>query len=275
MIVVGGGHNGLISAALFAQAGARVVVLEARERTGGCTDTSAPWPEHPDFKVSTYSYVSGLMPQAPDPAARARPSRAADLSARPLLPGVSRRSGADAVRGPAEEPREPGAVLGRRRGGLRPLRSLAGRHRRGALADVALGAAAARLTLSRRPARLSPARLEGARAGRARRRRPDAAVHDERRRDPRRVVRERRDQGAARQHGDDRRLGGAAGAGDGLHPLPPLDGRPRRRVTSAAGASSAAAWAASPPSAAAPPRHTASRCAPRRGSRGSSATSGA
>ena len=64
VIVVGGGHNGLVSAALFAQTGARVVVLEARERTGGCTDTSAPWPEHPDFKVSTYSYVSGLMPQA-------------------------------------------------------------------------------------------------------------------------------------------------------------------------------------------------------------------
>jgi len=63
VIVLGGGHNGLVCAALFAQAGAHVVVLEARDRVGGCTDTSAPWPEHRDFKVNTYSYVAGLMPQ--------------------------------------------------------------------------------------------------------------------------------------------------------------------------------------------------------------------
>ena len=63
VIVIGGGHNGLISAALFARAGARTVLLEKRDRVGGCTDTSAPWPEHPDFKVSTYSYVCGLLPR--------------------------------------------------------------------------------------------------------------------------------------------------------------------------------------------------------------------
>ncbi len=63
VIVIGGGHNGLICAAKLAGAGARVLVLERRERVGGCTDTSSPWPEHPDWRVNTYSYVAGLMPQ--------------------------------------------------------------------------------------------------------------------------------------------------------------------------------------------------------------------
>ena len=61
-IVIGGGHNGLISGAYFARAGARTVVLESRDKTGGAADTSSPWPEHPDFRVTTYSYVMSLMP---------------------------------------------------------------------------------------------------------------------------------------------------------------------------------------------------------------------
>ena len=61
-IVVGGGHNGLTSAAYFARAGAKTVVLEARNKTGGAADTSAPFPDHPDIHVTTYSYVMSLMP---------------------------------------------------------------------------------------------------------------------------------------------------------------------------------------------------------------------
>ena len=63
-VVIGGGHNGLIIGAYLAKAGARALVLEARSKTGGCTDTSSPWPEHPGFKVTTYSYVVSLMPPA-------------------------------------------------------------------------------------------------------------------------------------------------------------------------------------------------------------------
>ncbi len=61
-IVIGGGHNGLVAGAYLARSGARTVVLEARNKTGGAADTSSPWPEHPDFKVTTYSYVMSLMP---------------------------------------------------------------------------------------------------------------------------------------------------------------------------------------------------------------------
>jgi len=61
-IIIGGGHNGLVSGAYFARAGARTVVLEARHKTGGAADTSAPFPNHPEIKVTTYSYVMSLMP---------------------------------------------------------------------------------------------------------------------------------------------------------------------------------------------------------------------
>src|SRR5437867_13391172 len=61
-IIIGGGHNGLVSGAYFARAGARTVVLEARHKTGGAADTSAPFPDHPEIKVTTYSYVMSLRP---------------------------------------------------------------------------------------------------------------------------------------------------------------------------------------------------------------------
>jgi phytoene dehydrogenase-like protein len=62
VIVIGGGHNGLVSGAYFSRAGARAVVLEARDKTGGAADTSAPFADHPEIRVSTYSYVMSLMP---------------------------------------------------------------------------------------------------------------------------------------------------------------------------------------------------------------------
>jgi phytoene dehydrogenase-like protein len=61
-IIIGGGHNGLTAGAYFAREGARTVVLEARTKTGGAADTSAPFADHPDINVTTYSYVMSLMP---------------------------------------------------------------------------------------------------------------------------------------------------------------------------------------------------------------------
>src|SRR5213083_613976 len=61
-IVVGGGHNGLVAAAYLARAGARTVVCEARHKTGGAAATDQPWPDHPEFRVTTLSYVMSLMP---------------------------------------------------------------------------------------------------------------------------------------------------------------------------------------------------------------------
>src|SRR5947209_17413366 len=61
-IVVGGGHNGLVAGAYLARTGARTVVLEARHKVGGAADTMSPWPEAPEFRVTTLSYVMSLMP---------------------------------------------------------------------------------------------------------------------------------------------------------------------------------------------------------------------
>jgi phytoene dehydrogenase-like protein len=57
-IVVGGGHNGLVSAAYLAKAGRRVIVLERRDILGGAAVSEAVWP---GWTVSTASYVCGLL----------------------------------------------------------------------------------------------------------------------------------------------------------------------------------------------------------------------
>src|SRR5258706_9262382 len=57
-LIIGAGHNGLVTAAYLARAGRKVLVLERRELIGGCTVTEELWP---GFKVSTASYVNSLF----------------------------------------------------------------------------------------------------------------------------------------------------------------------------------------------------------------------
>ena len=58
-IIVGGGHNGLATAAYLGRSGLKTLVLERRQVLGGAAVSEHPWP---GYTVSTLSYVLSLMP---------------------------------------------------------------------------------------------------------------------------------------------------------------------------------------------------------------------
>lgn len=58
VIVIGGGHNGLVTACYLAKAGKSVCVLERRDILGGCSSTEELWP---GFKISPAAYVISLF----------------------------------------------------------------------------------------------------------------------------------------------------------------------------------------------------------------------
>ncbi|HEY5015791.1 MAG TPA: NAD(P)/FAD-dependent oxidoreductase [Streptosporangiaceae bacterium] len=60
VVVVGGGHNGLVAAAYLARSGLRTLVCEQREVVGGAAVSEKPF--GPDFTVTSLSYVVSLLP---------------------------------------------------------------------------------------------------------------------------------------------------------------------------------------------------------------------
>jgi phytoene dehydrogenase-like protein len=63
VVVVGGGHNALVSAAYLARAGLSVLVLERLGHTGGAAVSLEPFAGQP-ARLSRYSYLVSLMPEA-------------------------------------------------------------------------------------------------------------------------------------------------------------------------------------------------------------------
>ncbi|MFY2559872.1 phytoene desaturase family protein [Corallococcus terminator] len=62
VIVVGAGHNGLVTAAMLARRGLSVTVLEDKDVIGGACRTEYPFKSAPGLGVSTGAYLLGLMP---------------------------------------------------------------------------------------------------------------------------------------------------------------------------------------------------------------------
>src|ERR1700761_3139669 len=61
VVIVGGGHNGLVAAAYLARAGLRVRLLE-RLRQGGGAAVSAQFFDGVDARLSRYAYLISLLP---------------------------------------------------------------------------------------------------------------------------------------------------------------------------------------------------------------------
>ncbi|MEG3807001.1 FAD-dependent oxidoreductase, partial [Aerococcus mictus] len=60
VIVIGGGHNGLVAAAYLAKAGRRVLLLEASGRLGGALATEDITP---DYRISTGAQMIDMLPR--------------------------------------------------------------------------------------------------------------------------------------------------------------------------------------------------------------------
>lgn len=61
-VVIGAGHNGLVTATLLARTGMTVTVLERAGTVGGACRTERPFAKAPGLSASTGAYLLGLMP---------------------------------------------------------------------------------------------------------------------------------------------------------------------------------------------------------------------
>ena len=210
--------------------GARTVVLEARHKVGGAADTMAPWPEAPEFKVTTLSYVMSLMPDTIQRDLKLADHGYRSTPGRPVLPAVPRRALHRPVRRRREEElRIVRAVLQARRRRDRALGRLDRRPRRGARPDVDVDPAH-RGVDEARAISTSSCGSRGASAGstsRTRRRHPPD--DDEHRRHPRPVLRDRPGEDRDGAQRPDRHVGRPVRAGHRLRDGAPFDRRRRRR----------------------------------------------
>ena len=62
VVIIGGGHNGLVSACYLAKAGLSVLVLERNAKIGGATRSMQVFPGM-DARLSAYSYLVSLFPK--------------------------------------------------------------------------------------------------------------------------------------------------------------------------------------------------------------------
>ena len=70
IIIIGGGHNGLVAACYLAKAGLKTLVLERREFVGGGASTEEI---HPGFRCSSPAHAAG--PLFPDVVKDLNPAR--------------------------------------------------------------------------------------------------------------------------------------------------------------------------------------------------------
>ena len=59
VVIIGGGHNGLVAAALLGRAGLKPLVLERSEQVGGCAITSEI---APGFRCPTLAHRAAIDP---------------------------------------------------------------------------------------------------------------------------------------------------------------------------------------------------------------------
>src|SRR5262249_33976400 len=141
VVVVGGGHNGLVAAAYLARGGLRTVVCERRGVLGGAAVSEHPF--GPGYTVTSLSYVVSLLPpglvrdlrlashgyhvfpQGPYFAPRAD-GRYLSLPADGARRGPGRAKFPGRAAAPSDGPRAPlaarGGILGRMRGETPPRR---------------------------------------------------------------------------------------------------------------------------------------------------------